>query len=133
MVSKQAQKAKTKTVSAPVVEKVVEEPIETKSEISGYVVPILFQREPIDKDIPAADVFYRKFANLIEIQCHRPNFHSQLEMITAGDISLLTEAGGIVCISKSESPVSWITNLYKSREFSGNPFIAREAQEIYEI
>lgn len=133
MVSKQVKKAKAKTASTPVVEKVVEEPIETKSEISGYVVPILFQREPMDKDIPVADIFYRRFANLIEVQCHRPNFHTQLEMITEGDISLQTPAGAIVCISKAESPVSWITNLYKSREFSGHPFIAQEAQEIYEI
>jgi len=47
------------------------------------------------------------------------------------DISIET-AGNIKMISKSESPESWITNLYKSREFSGNPFIAEEAQPTYE-
>ena len=35
-------------------------------------------------------------------------------------------------ISRTEAPIAWITNLINSREFSGNPFIAGEAQEIYE-
>ena len=52
-------------------------------------------------------------------------------MIVEGDISI-EESGNIKMVSKTESPVSWIINLNKSREFSGNPFIAGEAQEIYE-
>ena len=35
-------------------------------------------------------------------------------------------------ISKSESPEAWIKNLIASREFSGRPFIAEKAQELYE-
>ena len=52
-------------------------------------------------------------------------------MIVEGDISI-EESGNIKMVSKAESPVTWIINLNNSREFSGNPFIAGEAQEIYE-
>ena len=34
--------------------------------------------------------------------------------------------------ANEETPESWIVGLSNSREFSGNPFIAGEAQEIYE-
>jgi len=43
-----------------------------------------------------------------------------------------TEIGGTVLISKSNSPVDWIKNLHKSNEFSGKPFVAEEALELYE-
>jgi hypothetical protein len=35
-------------------------------------------------------------------------------------------------ISKAESPISWISNLHRSREFAGNPFIAGVPQESHE-
>jgi hypothetical protein len=110
----------------------MEEIIEPPMEVRSYLVPILFKREPVDKNVPIADIFYRKEANLIELQCHRPNYHSELEMIIAGDISIATDTGATRVISKSEAPISWITKLYQSKEFSGHPFIAGEAQEIYE-
>ena len=115
------------------IEEVVEEPVvEKKVEVHSYLVPILFQREPVNKDLPVADIFYRKDANLIELQCHAPNHEASLEMIIQGDISVETSTGAITMVSKSESPIAWITSLHKSREFSGNPFIAKEAQELNE-
>ena len=53
-------------------------------------------------------------------------------MIIEGDIGIEEKSGGIKMVSKSETPQSWIIGLHKSREFSGNPFIAGEAQEVYE-
>ena len=53
-------------------------------------------------------------------------------MIIAGDISVSGEKGAIEMISKAESPISWISNLHRSREFAGNPFIAGTPQESYE-
>ena len=106
--------------------------IEEKKEVRSYVTPVLFQREPIEKDLPVADIFYRVSGKLIEMQCYRPNFESDLDMIIAGDISITTKAGSTTVISKSNSPVDWIKNLYKSNEFAGNPFIAKEVLEIYE-
>ena len=108
--------------------KVVETP---KPEAQSYLVPIAFQREPIDKNIPVADMFYHKSSNSFNLQCHAPQHEAHIEMIVEGDISI-EESGNIKMISKAESPVSWIINLNKSREFSGNPFIAGEVQEIYE-
>ena len=123
-------KTQRKTVKPKAVkQKVVEQ--EPVVDIKGYLVPVFFKREPIEKDIPVADIFYRKYANLIELQCYAPNYESEIEMIIAGDISV-ESVGNIKMISKSESPESWIINLYNSREFSGNPFIAKEAQELYE-
>ena len=137
MVSKNKVRITAVTPTGKAVEEEVAEPIvapvvEPVVEVQSYLVQILFKREPIDKDIPIADIFYHKEANLIELMCHKPNYHSELEMIAAGDISVSTETGAITMVSKSESPISWITKLYKSREFSGNPFIAGEAQPIYE-
>ena len=106
--------------------------VEEKKEVRSYIVPVLLQREPIEKDLPVADIFYRVAGNLIEMQCYRPNFESDLDMIIAGDISITTKAGSTTVISKSNSPVDWIKNLYKSNEFAGNPFIAKEVLEIYE-
>lgn len=129
-------KSKTKTKKVKITttkakKKVVEEVIEDKSEITGYLTPILLQREPIEKNIPVAAIFHNKNAGSIRLECYVPSHEAHLEMIIGGDISVET-AGNIKCISKAESPESWITNLYKSREFSGNPFIAEEAQPTYE-
>ena len=127
-------KTKTKKVKITITKakkKVVEEVIEDKSEITGYLTPILLQREPIEKNIPVAAIFHNKNAGSITLECYVPSHEANIEMIIGGDISIET-AGNIKMISKSESPESWITNLYKSREFSGNPFIAEEAQPTYE-
>ena len=129
-------KSKTKTKKVKITttkakKKVVEEVIEDKSEITGYLTPILLQREPIEKNIPVAAILHNKNAGSITLECYVPSHEANIEMIIGGDISIET-AGNIKMISKSESPESWITNLYKSREFSGNPFIAEEAQPIYE-
>ena len=121
-----------KTVTKKVVEKVEEIVEEVQPEVQGYVVPAFLKREPLEKDIHVADIFYRVAGNLIEMQCYRPNFESDLDMIIAGDISITTKAGSTTVISKSNSPVDWIKNLYKSNEFAGNPFIAKEVLEIYE-
>jgi|TARA_R100000808_G_C2107603_1_gene122705 hypothetical protein len=125
---KKSSKKTTAKTSAKVTPKVEEKP---KPEAQSYLVPIAFQREPIEKDIPVADMFYHKSSNSFTLQCHAPQHEAHIEMIVEGDISI-EESGNIKMISKSESPVSWITNLNKSREFSGNPFIAGEVQEIYE-
>ena len=129
-------KSKTKTKKVKITttkakKKVVEEVIEDKAEITGYLTPILLQREPIEKNIPVAAIFHNKNAGSITLECYVPSYEANIEMIIGGDISIET-AGNIKMISKSESPESWITNLYKSREFSGNPFIAEEAQPTYE-
>jgi len=129
-------KSKTKTKKVKITttkakKKVVEEVIEDKSEITGYLTPILLQREPIEKNIPVAAILHNKNAGSITLECYVPSHEANIEMIIGGDISIET-AGNIKMISKSESPESWITNLYKSREFSGNPFIAEEAQPTYE-
>lgn len=108
-----------------------ETPVEPVKKVQSYVVPILLQREPVNKDIPVGDLYYHKFSNSFDLNCYRPNVEAQLEMIIEGDISV-TSSGNITCISKAESPVNWITNLTNSNEFSGNPFIAQPAQEIYE-
>lgn len=130
---KVGQKSNNNAAQAIVKESIIqEEVIEPSVVVQSYLVPILFEREPVDKNIPVADIFYRKEANLIELQCHKPNFHSELEMIIAGDISVPTATGATKVISKSEAPISWITKLYQSNEFSGHPFIAEEAQVIYE-
>ena len=124
-ISKKVEEVVEEVIEAP---QVVEEPT---AEVSGYVVPILFQREPIEKDIPVADMFYHKFSNSFALQCSAPQYEAEIEMNIEGDISI-EETGSIKMISKAESPVSWITSLVNSREFSGHPFIAGEAQEIYE-
>ena len=119
---------KTIIKEIPKVEKIEEAPQPIPQ---SYLVPISFQREPVEKNIPVADIFYHKHSNSFSLQCHAPQHEASVEDIVEGDISI-EEAGGIKMISKSESPVSWIINLNKSREFSGKPFIAGEAQEIYE-
>lgn len=126
------------TTPKPSKKPVSKKPVETKVEeqepakiIRAYLVPILLLREPTNKDIPVGDLYYHKSSNSFELQCHRPNVEAELEMNIRGDISITT-AGSVQCVSKAESPVTWITSLHKSNEFSGHPFIAQEAQEIYE-
>ena len=53
-------------------------------------------------------------------------------MCISGDISVSSSSGNVTMISKSTSPIQWVKNLHISNEFSGNPFIAKESQEIYE-
>tara|TARA_R110002020_G_scaffold406719_1_gene616870 strand:+ start:230 stop:631 length:402 start_codon:yes stop_codon:yes gene_type:complete len=124
---------KTKTTKKAVKKtqpKVVEEK-QPEPEITGYIVSVSFKREPVNKDIVVADLFYTKSTKAITLQCHAPQHEAHIEMIIEGDISVET-AGSVTMVSKSESPEAWITSLYNSKEFSGNPFIAQEAQPIYE-
>ena len=129
-------------------ESVVETPViieEVKPKAQSYLVAISFEREPVDKDIPVGDLFYHKYSNSFQLQASAPQHMAAVEDIIEGDIASavlyakftegdisIEEAGSVKMISRAESPVSWITNLHKSREFSGNPFIATEVQEIYE-
>ncbi len=132
MVNKKAKKSVSskKTTAKKVVES-TEEVVEKQPNITGYLVPVFVLREPVDKNIPVADIFYKKASDAITLQCHAPNQEAALEQIIEGDISV--ESGGnINMISKTESPEAWIKNLIKSREFSGKPFIAEEAQALYE-
>ena len=130
MVDSKGKSDKKKTVkkATPKVAVVKEE---AQPNITGYLVPIFLLKEPMNKDIPVADIFYKKASDAITLQCHAPNYEADLEQIIEGDISI--EAGGnINMISKTEAPESWKKNLIKSREFSGKPFIAKEAQPLYE-
>ena len=82
-------KTQRKTVKPKAVkQKVVEQKPEV--DIKGYLVQVLFEREPIEKDIPVADIFYRRNANLIDLQCHAPIYEADIEHIIAGDISIET-------------------------------------------
>tara|TARA_R110002110_G_scaffold389070_1_gene601316 strand:- start:1897 stop:2307 length:411 start_codon:yes stop_codon:yes gene_type:complete len=117
--------------TTPEVAVVQEEVVEKQPNITGYVVPVFVLREPVAKNIPVADIFYKKASDAITLQCYAPNQEASIEQIIEGDISI--ESGGnINMISKSESPESWIKNLVVSREFSGIPFIAEKAQALYE-
>ena len=129
--SKNKKTNKVNTPVTPKVEKIEEIKEEPKKEAQSYLVPIAFLREPIDKDIPVADLFYHKYSNSFSLQVSAPQHMAAIEDIVEGDISI-EESGGVKMISRSESPVSWIIGLKDSREFSGHPFIAGEAQEIYE-
>ena len=124
-----ATKATPKVTAAKVAPKVAV--VEKQPNITGYVVPISLLKEPMGKNIPVADVFYKKNSDAITLQCHAPNYEAALEQIIAGDISL-SSGGNISMVSHSEAPEAWVKNLHKSREFSGSPFIAGEAQELYE-
>ena len=124
---------KTKTTKKAVKKtqpKVVEEK-QPEPEIMGYRTIILFQREPRETNIPAAAISYNKNSGSITLECYVAGYAHGIKLAVAGDISVET-AGNIKCISKAVTPESWITNLCKSREFSGNPFIAEEAQPTYE-
>jgi|TARA_R110000824_G_scaffold108637_9_gene255891 hypothetical protein len=128
----QAKKAnKAKTTSTKKVEKVsiVEEPT---PEVTSYLVPMFFKREPVEKDIHVADLFYHRTSHSFDFKAYAPNHEAHLEMIIAGDISINQASGQIKMISRAETPEAWIVGLSKAREFSGKPFIASDAQEIYE-
>lgn len=129
--SKNKKTNKVNTSVTPKVEKIEEIKEEPKKEAQSYLVPIAFLREPMDKNIPVADLFYHKYSNSFSLQVSAPQHMAAIEDIVEGDISI-EESGGVKMISRSESPVSWIIGLKDSREFSGHPFIAGEAQEIYE-
>ncbi len=128
---KTSKKTTTPKASAKKVEKVIIEEA-PKKEVQSYLVPIFFEREPMEKNIPVADIFYHKHSNSFTLQCYAPQYEADIEMIVEGDISMENSSGAVEMVSKSETPVSWITNLINSREFSGNPYITGEAQEIYE-
>tara|TARA_R110002020_G_scaffold21233_1_gene71947 strand:+ start:375 stop:794 length:420 start_codon:yes stop_codon:yes gene_type:complete len=134
---KSSKNKKTKKVTTPVtpkiekIEEIEEIKEEPKKEAQSYLVPIAFLREPMDKNIPVADLFYHKYSNSFSLQVSAPQHMAAVEDIVEGDISI-EESGSVKMISRSESPVSWIIGLKDSREFSGHPFIAGEAQEIYE-
>ena len=119
---------KKRTISKPIIKKAVEE---KKPEPTGYVVPVFFKREPTNKNQPVADIFWTKSTNAITLQCHAPQHEAHIEMIVEGDISIQTN-GNISMVSQADNPEGWVKNLVNSREFSGNPFIASEAQGIYE-
>jgi len=127
---KATKKTTTKKAEAKKVEEVIIEEA-PKQAVQSYLVPISVLREPMEKNIPAADIFYHKFSNSFSLQCFAPQYEAEVEMVIEGDISI-EDSGSIKMISKAESPVSWILGLKDSKEFSGNPFIAGEAQEIYE-
>ena len=130
--NKQFSTKKTATKkAAPKVEEIKKEEA-PKPPIQSYLVPILVLREPMEKNIPIADIFYHKFSNTFSLQCSAPQYEAEVEMVIEGDISIQEASGSTKMVSKSENPVSWIINLKNSKEFSGNPFIAGEAQEIYE-
>jgi hypothetical protein len=133
MVNKKAKspKKKTVTMAKPKVEATKEEVVEKQSNITGYVVPLFLLREPMNKNIPVADVFYKKNSDAISLQCYAPNQEAAIEQVIQGDISI-QNGGNISMVSNSEAPEAWIKNLHKSREFSGSPFIAGEAQPLYE-
>jgi len=126
MAGKKASTAKAKATKKV---EVVEEPT---PEVASYIVPMFFKREPMEKDIHVADLLFHRTSNSFDFQPYAPNHEAHIEMIIAGDISINEASGQIKMISKTESPEAWIVGLTKSREFSGNPFIAGEAQEIYE-
>ena len=128
--AKKTSKKVTKTAAPKAAPKVVKE--EPKKEVASYLVALFFEREPVEKDIHVADIRYHKTSNSFSLFCTAPQHEANIEMIIAGDISVSGEKGAIEMISKAESPISWISNLHRSREFAGNPFIAGTPQESYE-
>tara|TARA_Y100000593_G_C4262942_1_gene313202 strand:+ start:41 stop:424 length:384 start_codon:yes stop_codon:yes gene_type:complete len=125
--------AKKKVSATTKSTKVTKEPVvENKPTPTGYLVSVFVKREPVDKNIPVADIFYKKNSDTITLSCYAPNKEAEIEMIIEGDISVSSESGGIKMISKSESPETWILNLYASNEFSGNPFVASQPEALYE-
>ena len=87
MVNKKAKKSVSskKTTAKKVVES-TEEVVEKQPNITGYLVPVFVLREPVDKNIPVADIFYKKASDAITLQCHAPNQEAALEQIIEGDI-----------------------------------------------
>ena len=129
-------KSKTKTkkvkITTTKAKKVlVEQVIEKEPEIMGYRTLILFKREPKDTNITAAAVSYNENSESITLEYYVAGYAHDIKMAVAGDIVVET-AGNIKCFSKADTPELWILNLHKSQQFSGNPFIAEEAQATYE-
>tara|TARA_R110000765_G_scaffold381990_1_gene473218 strand:+ start:122 stop:544 length:423 start_codon:yes stop_codon:yes gene_type:complete len=135
-------KSKTKTKKAKTITKaeinttkakktLVEEVIKKEPEIMGYRTLILFKREPKDTNITAAAVSYNENSESITLEYYVDYYAHAIKMLIDGDISVET-AGNRKCISKTGTPELWILNLHKAQQFSGNPFIAGEAQPTYE-
>ena len=99
---------------------------------TGYVVSVFVKREPVAKNEPVADIFYKKSSGLVTLSCYAPNREAEIEMIIEGDISVPSASGGIKMVSKAEAPETWVLNLHASNEFSGNPFIASQPESLYE-
>ena len=122
--------AKKSTTEKPTVKKAVEVKKE-EPKPNGYLVPVYYKNQPLAQDDLIADIWYKFLDNSITPQFHAPQHEAHLEMIIEGDISIETK-GNVRMVSKSDDPEEWIKNLVNSREFSGNPFIASEAQPQYE-
>ena len=106
--------------------------IEEKPKPTGYLVSVFVKREPVAKNQPVADIFYRKNSGLVTLSCYAPNREAEIEMIIEGDISVPSKSGAPRMISKTEAPETWMLNLHTSNEFSGNPFIASQVESLYE-
>ena len=103
MIKENASKGKTKKVINKETTKKVEEP---KKQVVSYVAPIYFEREPIEKDIHVADLFYHVTSNTFELHPHAPQHEAHLEMVIEGDIGIEEKSGSIKMISKAETPQS---------------------------
>ena len=81
MAKAKSNKSKASTIKQDVPKKEVEVKVEAapKKEAQSYLVPLAFKREPIEKDIPVADIFYHKFSNSFELQCHAPQHEAHVE------------------------------------------------------
>ena len=101
MAKANASRGKTKKVINKETAKKVEEP---KKQVVSYLVPIYFQREPIEKDIRVADLFYHVTSNTFELHSHAPQHEAHLEMVIEGDIGIEEKSGSIKMISKAETP-----------------------------
>ena len=132
--AKSKKRTAKKTPVTPKVTEVKKEEIkkeEPKKVASSYVVPIALEREPMEKNVPVADLYYHVISNSFSLHTSLPSHEAEIEMVIEGDISI-ESSGNISMVSKAESPIKWMQCLNKSKEFSGNPFIAGEVQEIYE-
>ena len=69
MAGPKASKAKKGKAKNTTVKKTLEPIFEEapKKEAQSYLVPIAFQREPVNKDIPVADIFYHKASNSFDL------------------------------------------------------------------
>ena len=70
--SKKAAPKKVEKVEEIVVE---ETPTQT---VQSYVVPIFALREPMEKNIPVADLFYHKYSNSFSLQCSAPQYEAEI-------------------------------------------------------
>jgi hypothetical protein len=51
---------------------------EPKKEVASYLVPLLLQREPIEKDVHVADIRYHKVSNSFSLFCTAPQHEAEL-------------------------------------------------------